>query len=171
MSDNIFYVYQYVNPNGTPYYIGKGKDSRINDLHNNVVVPDKQYRQIVKEYMSESDALAYENQLIRYYGRKLDGGILDNIKINQWAGTCGWKHSVDTKNKISKANTGKVRSDIHKKNYSKPKTPEHAQKIREANLGRIDPERNLKISESMKGKPWSDARRAAHNNKQTQGIS
>ena len=34
-----FYVYQYLNEDGTPYYIGKGSNNRINDWHTNVDLP------------------------------------------------------------------------------------------------------------------------------------
>jgi len=52
-----------------------------------------------------------------------------------------------------------------KTQISKPKTKEHSEKNRQANLGRVDNGRNLKISQTMKGKPWSEARRLAQQNK------
>lgn len=163
MSDAIFYVYQYITENGLPYYIGKGKENRISEPHHrDIVVPDVKYRIYVQTYMADREALALENQLIRHYGRKIDGGILENIKINQWAGSSGWKHREETKQKISNSLKGRVFSEETKAKYKKPKTAAHAEKIRQANIGRQDDGRNSKISETMKGRPWSESRRNAY---------
>jgi hypothetical protein len=84
MSNGIFYVYQYLDSNGLPYYIGKGSFNRINESHLPwVILPSKENRQIVK-----------------------------------------------------------------------------------ANLGRKDDGRYLKTSQTMKGRPWSEARRLAQQQKQ-----
>jgi hypothetical protein len=46
-----------------------------------------------------------------------------------------------------------VRTEQHKANYRKPKTAEHAEKIRQANLGRpYDPVRSAKISATLKAR-------------------
>jgi len=87
------------------------------------------------------------------YGCKKHGGILDNKKVTRWAAEPGWKHSDEAKKKISEGNTGKVRSEEAKANYRKPKTAEHAEKIRQANRGRpYDPVRAAKISVTLKAR-------------------
>jgi len=155
MSSKVFYVYKYIDEMGSPYYIGKGKGTRIDDLHHNsILLPPKDMRIKVQENLTEEEALAVENSLIRTYGRKLDGRILDNVKINQWVGSSGWKHSERTKRLISEKNTGKIRSLEQKTNYKKPKSPEHIEKIRQANIGRKPDGRNEKISVTMSKKRW-----------------
>ena len=148
-----FYVYQYITDLGTPYYIGKGSGRRMHRHHTKTTVPPVERRIVIKDGLTNEEAKQLEGELITKYGRKLDGGILDNIKINQWACAVGWKHSEETKRKISEGNKGKVRTEEHKKNYRKPKTAEHAEKIRQANLGRpYDPVRAAKISATLKAR-------------------
>lgn len=172
MADNIFYVYKYLGPDGVPYYIGKGKGNRIHKQHTHVAIPPEDRRVFVKTDLLEADALALEMKLIREYGRKVDGGILDNTKLNQWACTSGWNHSEETKQKISLSNSGKVRTKEQRDNYKKPKSAQHVEKIRQANVGRTkSAETKQKISDSKQGTvpwnkgntggTWSEARRNA----------
>ena len=89
--------------------------------------------------------------MISKFKRKIDGGILDNIKINQWACAVGWKHSEEAKRKISEGNKGKKRTLEQIKNYQGTKTQEHKEKIRQANVGRpYDLIRSAKISATLK---------------------
>ena len=158
-----FYVYQYIDDSGLPYYVGKGSGNRIRANHLYTRVPSRDQRVIVKSGPTEQQAFELENQLIRQYGRKIDGGLLDNIKLNQWACATGWSHSDETKKKISIKNTGKIRTVEHKEKYSKAKqlmTDETKEKIRQANLGKV----GHWAGKSMptKGKPWTEARRDAY---------
>ena len=151
--ESIFYVYQYVTIENIPYYIGKGKGKRINAKHTHTIVPDEEFRKYVKIGLSEVEALELEITLIRLYGRKVDGGLLDNIKLNQWACTSGWHHSDETREKISKSKLGVEKSNSTKEKMRKPKTLDHAEKIRQANLGRpYDPVRAAKISATLKAR-------------------
>ena len=195
-----FYVYQYVTEQGAPYYVGKGKKTRIREKHLYTIVPPIERRIIIKSDLTEDQAFKLENKLIRKYGRKVDGGLLDNIKLNQWACATGWKHKPETVEKIRQGNLGKVRTEEHKQKYSTAKlkmSEETKQKIRQANLGRKDDGRAIKSAETVKrklltdkeyaekfwsmkkqqskdrkGKPWSVARRAYQNKKQElQGLA
>jgi hypothetical protein len=158
-----FYVYQYLNEDGTPFYIGKGSKNRINESHLPwLEIPSAEYRKIIKDNLTEQDAFDLEIELIKKYGRKIDGGILENKKLSRWVAQAGWNHSEESKKKISEKNSGKVRTDEQRKNYSKPKTADHAEKIRQANLGRQPDGRYEKISQTMKGRTWSESRRSAY---------
>lgn len=175
MTQNIFYVYQYITEDGIPYYIGKGSKDRINESHSPwVTIPPKECRQFIKTNLSEAEAFDLEIELIKKYGRKIDGDILDNVKLTRWVAQAGWKHSEESKQKISKNNTGKVRTEEQRKNYKGTKTAEHAEKVQQA-VQRMwdDPvyreQRLAKIKEkpfAHKGKPWSSARREAQMKKQ-----
>ena len=147
----MFYVYQYLTEEGTPYYIGKGSGRRIHRPHTKTKLPPVERRQIIKDGLTNEEAKSLEKELITKYGRKIDGGILDNIKINQWACHTGWRHSDETKKKISIGNLGKKRTPEQRKNYQGTKTAEHKEKIRQANIGRpYDPVRAAKISATLK---------------------
>jgi hypothetical protein len=152
--DNYFYVYQYLDKLGIPYYVGKGCGRRIHFRHANVDLPPIERRIIIKDGLTNNEAKFLEKELIIKYGRKLEGGILDNIKINQWACYTGWKHSEQTKQKISLANTGKKRTAEQLKNYKGTKTAEHAEKIRQANLGRPNDGRYVKIGLTKSKHRW-----------------
>lgn len=176
MSCKQFYVYQYNNTDGSLFYIGKGSKNRINESHSPwITIPASEYRTIVKDNLTEKEAFDLELTLIKLYGRKQDGGILENKKISRWVAQAGWHHSSKTKEKISVALKGKKKSEEQKKNYKGTKTLEHAEKVRHAVQSMWDdPEyrkqRLAKIREkpfAHKGKPWSSARREAQMKKQT----
>lgn len=147
----IFYVYQYVNEDGQPYYIGKGSGRRLHRPHTRTQLPPLERRIVIRDGLTNDEAKKLEGELISKYKRKIDGGLLDNIKINQWACAVGWKHSEETKRKISEGNRGKKRTPEQLKNYKGTVTAEHREKVRLANLGRpYDPVRAKKISDTLK---------------------
>ena len=141
-----FYVYQYLDESGLPYYIGKGSGRRMHKPHTKTSLPPVERRVVIQDGLTNEQAKDLEKQLITKYGRKVDGGILDNIKINQWACYTGWKHSEEAKKKISEGNRGKKRTPEQRQNYKCVKTVEPVEKIRLGHLGRPnDPIREAKI--------------------------
>tara|TARA_B100001057_G_C22574682_1_gene842584 strand:- start:47 stop:832 length:786 start_codon:yes stop_codon:yes gene_type:complete len=80
---NFYYVYAYLREDGRPYYIGKGYEGRMDQKHDNVGMPPRNRRVKLKENLIEEEALQYEMELIKKYGRKgLDeGGILRQTSI------------------------------------------------------------------------------------------
>ena len=152
----MFYVYQYISESGLPYYIGKGKGRRMHRPHTKTTLPPVERRVIIKDGLTNEEAKELEKQLITKYGRKLDGGILDNIKINQWACAVGWNHSEEAKRKISEGNTGKKRTPEQLKNYKGTTSKEAAEKISKTLTGRKrPPEVNEKVRQAMMGRKLS----------------
>ena len=90
-----YYVYELQYPNGTPFYVGKGKGKRAyshltlngyvgNKLKREVIssIRDNNEEPVVKiivSELSESDAYKLENTIISFYGKSKYGGILTNI--------------------------------------------------------------------------------------------
>jgi len=49
-----YYVYQYLTKDNVPYYIGKGKNNRINSKHK-IVLPPKDSRVIIKNHIKNEE--------------------------------------------------------------------------------------------------------------------
>lgn len=168
MIDNKFYVYKYIREDGSPYYIGYGHGTRINDPHPGYKLPKRPFRQYIQENITEVDALVLERQLTEKFGLLINGtGILENKIHGGHAspkGMLGKKQTEETKLKISLGNSGKVRTAEHKINYSGPKTAEHAENIRQAVLNNSNIDRYVYDKPfAHKNRPWTQARRDAQN--------
>ena len=155
---DIYYVYEYVREDGSPYYVGKGKGRRAWDLgsHSCGVPPQNRIRFVAKN-LSEETALRLEKELILLHGRKdLGTGILRNL-TNGGEGTSGMRHTAKSKALIGKGQRGK------------PKSREAIEKrlaTRKANNKPVggwkrSAEANKKLSEALTGK----AKTVEHNAK------
>ena len=118
--------------------MGKGKGGRCYDIcsHRNTKPPNDRNRiRKVFHTDSEEEALFVEETLIKFYGRKSEGGILQNISAGGIGGNTreGMTHTQETKDKISLAHKGKKLSSktIEKQRIvqsGKPQTQEKRDK-------------------------------------------
>jgi hypothetical protein len=140
-----FVVYAYLRKsNFTPYYIGKGRINRTTAKAHNVKVPTDPNRIVILEKnLTDLGACAIERRLIKWYGRKdLGTGILRNM-TDGGDGTIGYRHTPESKTKISIANKGrsisveaqqrridkiKGKSLVHSGSFKKGSTPWNAKK-------------------------------------------
>ena len=98
----IYYVYMYLREDGSPYYVGQGKDDRWRKRHN-CVVPPKERVLFVEKNTTKEWATFVEMELIDEYGRINDGtGILENLCDGGQKGPVGMIHSEETKKVIAK---------------------------------------------------------------------
>lgn len=114
-----FYVYAYLREDGTPYYIGKGKDNRAVLPHGKLGLPTKPESIVVlADELAEDVAFNFEIALIAWLGRKDIGtGILRN-RTDGGDGTSGFKIvgrkngpcAESTKKKIGDKNRGLIRT-------------------------------------------------------------
>lgn len=113
----IFYIYFYIRANGTPYYVGKGKNSRCFDKHARNLTPINTSRIVIAESnLSEIGAWALERRYIKWYGRKdLGTGILNNMTDG---GDGGTNPSLVTRNKISESLKGRKQSEERRASQS-----------------------------------------------------
>ena len=103
-----FYVYLYLREDSTPYYVGKGSGYRDRSKHTCPVPtnPNKLIR--VATNLTEKGALDLEEQLISFYGRESEGGLLVNKSTGGCSGS-GWKQTEESNNKRRKTHLSKNR--------------------------------------------------------------
>ena len=107
MTDRIYYTYAYLREDGTPYYIGRGKGSRVFDVTHRIKVPPKERVLFLKQNLTYEEATKHEIYMIAVLGRKdLGTGVLRNL-TNGGEGRPGPKPQEEIE-KIRKSNTGKV---------------------------------------------------------------
>jgi hypothetical protein len=100
-----YYVYAYLREDNTPFYIGKGQDTRIDRKHR-FTIPPRNRRRILCYFEQEQDAFEHEMFLISFYGRKdLGTGILRNM-TDGGEGASGYKHTDEAKEVIGDAKRG-----------------------------------------------------------------
>lgn len=137
-----YYTYAYLRKDGSPYYIGKGRDNRIYTKNKVITTPNDKSRIIfLKKNLTEGGAFKHEIYMIAILGRKdLGTGMLRN-RTDGGEGTSGWTPSKETREKMRKAKIGKTQSK------------EHIRKNREAQIGKTHSEETKKkISQSRIGK-------------------
>ena len=120
---NNYYVYLYLTDNRTPYYVGMGRGDRCYRHSNSydAPVPAREMIIILQDGLTQASAWLMEEIFILMYGRKCDGGILDN----KASGGSGWgggsPATEERKRKIGDANRGRVLTDEHKRKLSDAK--------------------------------------------------
>ncbi len=166
----MYYTYAYLREDGTPYYIGKGKERhgkkyRITAQHPGIAIPTSSRQLILKTFDMEFDAYKHEMYMISVFGRKdLGTGILHNrtdggdghTNMSDYARKrCSETHkgkvlSEETKRKISstRKKKGYKCSEEQKQKYSKMYSGEG-----NPNYGKNHSQETLKkISEGTRGK-------------------
>jgi hypothetical protein len=108
-------------------YIGKGLKYRANSrcgrniLWERIVAKYDYSVKIIKDNLTNEEACELEKTLIKKYGRiNNKTGILCNM-TDGGEGISGWRHTDETKEKMSKSHKGKVFSDKTLKKFSEAK--------------------------------------------------
>jgi hypothetical protein len=112
---NNFYTYAYLREDGTPYYIGKGKENRAYiSIGRNCKNPPENRILFLKENLTEEEAFRHEMYMISVLGRKDNNtGILRNL-TDGGEGTSGRVVGEETRRKMSKSQTGREISEEHR---------------------------------------------------------
>lgn len=168
----MYYIYAYLREDGSPYYIGKGKDYRAWDTasHKGAKPPkDKSKIVIMESELTEIGALALERFYIRWYGRKdKNTGILRNM-TDGGDGTSGAVFTEEHRKNMSKAQRGMKHSLERRKTNSdaqkgKKLTEEHKKKIGlssgKSRKGIVFTERHLKALSDAQKKRWQTNRKS-----------
>ena len=185
---NDYYTYAYLREDGTPYYIGKGKDKRLYYKYGKNCKPPKDKSRIIKlkQNLTEEEAFKHEIYMIAVFGKKCDGtGILMNIADGGNAPPKMYGDASPTKRpevrvKIGSANKvslkgKKIPEEVRQKqsntwkeklkNNPRPMSyyTENLKKMAERN--KTDKEKHKRHSEMMRGRPSANRKPVLYNGK------
>ena len=117
-----YYTYAYLREDGSPYYIGKGKDRRAYTKHPGHTVPSEDRILFLKKNLTEDQAFKHEVYMISVFGRKdLGTGILRNKSEGGIGGDTGYfgteRHREDARKRTGEKNPfyGKTHTEESKK--------------------------------------------------------
>ena len=184
MATNLYYVYVYKYPNGTPFYIGKGKNKRmlvhlneamkestsdknhpkISTIRKIIAGGEQPIIELVDSNLEESDAFDLEELLISEIGRRdLRTGPLTNMS-NGGEGGSGYVHTDESKKKISEKLSGMSKPDSmrHKLSNYLLENPIY---LRDGVHEKCSGENHWNYKNPNppnRGKPWTDEQKQKH---------
>ena len=166
----IYYVYKHVRlDNNTCFYIGKGKEGRLNvpkrnTIHDNICKKHGYKAVIFKDKLNEEEAFKLEKDLINCYVSKLGyeiyiKGYYVNTENNKFLtnmtfggeGASGMHHSEEAKMKIGEASKGRL-AGKNNPMYGKHHSEETKMKMSESKKGHVAWNKGKKLSEEYKKK-------------------
>lgn len=151
---NNYYVYAYLRDDGSPYYIGKGKDKRAwkKNKRDIIKVPNDPSRIVIlNSDLTDEQSIDIEKQLIREYGRKdLGTGILRNM-TDGGEGLSGFKKTKEQIIKTSGKNNGMYGITGELNHMYGKKRPGHAKLMSGDNNPMKRPEVAIKLSKLLSG--------------------
>jgi hypothetical protein len=181
----MYYTYAYLREDGTPYYIGKGKERRAFLRHNGFYPPSKERILFLKTNLTEEQAFNHEIYMIFVFGRKdLGTGILHN-KTNGGDGCSGKIMTEQDIQNRRKGRLGKPLSESHKRkiaeaNKGTPKTMTEKRRQSDIEKGlrargkpkqKHSEETRKKISKATQGRiPWNKGLKGAQKNSRARKL-
>jgi len=147
MENAMFFVYVDSKPDGTPFYVGKGRHLRVqikaraNKHHARICNKYPDWQRGLAFIGNEADALKKEMQLIYEFGRVNSGtGTLCNL-TDGGEGSSGFKHTEESKQKIinylkTRKHSKETKLKIKQSNLGLKRTEEQKANIGKSSLGR-----------------------------------
>jgi hypothetical protein len=157
-----FYTYAYLRIDRSPYYIGKGTESRIYSNCGRPCNKPKDNSRIIflKQNLTEEEAFKHEIYMIAVFGRiDLGTGILHN-RTDGGEGCSGLVHSKESKEQMSKMKIGKSQTEESNKKRSEAlkgikRSEETRKKFSKAKKGKKPAEKTkIRQIEVIRGSKW-----------------
>ena len=124
-----YYTYAWLREDGTPYYIGKGRNGRAFRKGG----PEKSRVLLLKQNCTEEEAFKHEKYMISVFGRKDTGtGILINL-TEGGDGSSGYLHTEETKQKMKGPKTNEHKQTLSEVRIRLWENPEYREKMTKIN--------------------------------------
>lgn len=157
----MFYVYCHCRPDGSPFYIGKGKGRRAKSLssrspwHRNVVKKYGAENIIIEVQECESEQEAFFREKLIISSLRGAGARLINL-TDGGEGTSGWNHSESTIEKIRKSNSGERNAGSKRRGKRKPHSEKTKEEIKQKTLEQFADEGALLRHSLLTKEMWND---------------